>query len=111
MQQVVESAKVEDIRQALTQTIENMVRAVQPELTIEELAAYTRIASEFRQEVAKDNPDKARLYRAIPVLSFLGDVEGTIQLAERAVTLASHVAPYLPLLITLLGRLFSSPSH
>jgi hypothetical protein len=48
VQQVVEGAQVEDIRQTLTQTIENMVRAVQPELTVEELAAYTRIASEFR---------------------------------------------------------------
>jgi hypothetical protein len=109
VQQVVEGAEVEDIRQAITQTIENMVRAVQQELTVEELAAYTRIASEFRQEAAKENPDKARLYRALPVLSFLGDVEGTIELAERAVTLANQVAPYLPLLITLLARLFSSP--
>jgi hypothetical protein len=109
VQQVVEGAEVEDIRQAITQTIENMVRAVQQELTVEELAAYSQIASEFRQEAAKENPDKARLYRALPVLSFLGDVEGTIELAERAVTLANQVAPYLPLLITLLARLFSSP--
>ena len=81
------------------------------ELTVEELAAYTRIASEFRQEAAKENPDKVWLYRALPVLSFLGDVEGTIQLAERAVTLANHVAPYLPLLIMVLARIFSSSSH
>lgn len=107
VQQVVEGTQVKDIRQTLTQTIEDMVRAVQQELTVEELAVYTRIASEFRQEVAKENPDKGRLWRALPVLSILGDMEGTIQLAERAFTLASHVAPYVPLLVTLLARLLS----
>jgi hypothetical protein len=107
VQQVVEGAEVEDIRQAITQTIENMVRSVQSELTVEELAVYARVASESKQEIARENPDKGRLWRALPVLSILGDMEGTIQLAERAFTLASHVAPYVPFLVTFLVRLFS----
>jgi hypothetical protein len=43
----------------------------------------------------------------VSILSFLSDAEGTIQLGERAFALGSHVAPYLPLLITLLARYFS----
>jgi hypothetical protein len=107
VQQVVEGAHVQEIRQAITQTIEDMVSAVQRELTVEQLEAYAQIAREFQNEVVKENPDQGRIRRMISILSFLSDAEGTIQFGERFFTLGSHVAPYLPLLISLLARYFS----
>jgi hypothetical protein len=105
VQQVVENIQVNDIRETLTRTIDDMVQAVKGELTLEELAPYAQIARQFQQEIKKETPDKAWLRRAVSILSFMSDVEGTIQFGERAFLLGNYVAPYVPLLITLLARL------
>jgi hypothetical protein len=110
IQQVGHGAQASEIRGDLVRAVEDMVRAVRRELTVEQLAAYEQVVREFQQEVVKATPDKARLRRVLSVLSFLGDAEGTMQLTERAFTLGSHVAPYIPLLITLLNRLFAEGS-
>jgi len=108
VQQFVESTENIDIRQALDQVVKDMVLAVQEKLTLEQLATYAQIAREFQREVAKENPEPGRLRYLVSTLSFLSDVEGTIQWGERAFTLGSQVSQYLPLLITLLARYFSS---
>jgi hypothetical protein len=107
VQRVANNVQADDVRQALIQAVESMIRAVQGELTAEQFISYTQIARQFQQEVTKENPDKAWLRRAESILSFMSDVEGTIQFGERTFYLSSHVVPYVPLLITLLARLWS----
>jgi hypothetical protein len=101
VQQIVDGVQADEVRQALIGVIEDMVRKVQEELSAEQLATYIQVAHHFQQEVAKEKPDGARLQHALSTLSFLGDLEGTIQLAER-------IAPYMPMVTTLLARLLSS---
>jgi hypothetical protein len=105
VQQVVRPSQSTDPSRAIWQLIEDMVAAVKPELDLDELASYAQAVQELREEIKKDTPDRTLLQRSLAVLSFLGDVEGSVALGERALQLAQLVAPYLPYLVGYLNQL------
>jgi len=105
VQQVIQNTPSDDIRDVICKTVEDLVQAIKTELNLDELALYVRLAKELQQEVKKDTPDKSLMRRLLAGLSFLGDVEGTIQFGERALGLAEYVLPYLPILIGYLNKI------
>ena len=107
VQQVVKSTQPDDLRNAISRIVEDMVEAVKGELNVDELASYAQTAKDFREEIEKQNPDKSFLHRCLASLSFLGDFEGAIALGERALRLAELVLPYVPVLVGYLNQIYS----
>jgi len=105
VRQVIETSDPAEVREELERAIEDMVAAVKDLLDSAQLATYAGAARDLKAEMAKNKPDISIMRRLLGTLSFLGDLEGTIALAERALQLAETVAPYLPLLIAYLNRL------
>ena len=109
IQQVVQSTNTDEILEVISKTIEEMVGKVKEDLNIDELAFYVQAAKDFRQEIAKERPDKSVLHRLLGILSFLGSFESTIQFGDRTLRLAKQVTPYLPVLLAYLSQLLSHP--
>lgn len=107
VQQVVESTDPEALLEAVRRVVEDMVQAVKSELSLDELASYTRFARELVQELDKEKLDKARIHHLLSGLSFLGDLEGAIAFGERALRLAQIVLPYVPVLLGYLNQMLS----
>jgi hypothetical protein len=105
VQQVIQNTSPNAIRDEICKIVEDMVKAVRAELNQNELTSYVKLAKEFQEEVKKDTPSKSLLHRLLVSLSFFGDLEGAIELGDRALKLAQHVLPYLPIIIGYLNQI------
>jgi len=99
VQQAVSNTSSEEIKDVILDLVEDIVTSVKNELSVDELVEYASIAKGFKEEIAKEEPDKKILREFMSKLSFLSDVEGIISLSERAFFLAERVMPYIPVLI------------
>lgn len=105
VQQLVQQAQPEDLRETLSQTVEEMFNELQADLNRQQTAAYSDLIDAFRAEIQNEAPDPSRLHGIVSKLFFLGDVEDTISFGERLFYLGAKVAPYLSIVLAHLDQL------
>lgn len=99
VQESVERGDVEALIEALSDMTDEMVEAVRPELTTEQLAAYAAAARNLREQVEKEELNSSVIQRLIATLAFFDNLNGTLDLGKKPLRLALRVAPYVPVLL------------
>lgn len=98
VQQEIENGNVEALRVEVAQLVDDIVKAMKEELDTDQLAVYAEAAKELKQEAAKSNPNPSIIQKCLGILSFAGDLDGTLELAGKAISLSAKVSPYILLL-------------
>lgn len=98
VQQEIKDGNVEALRVEVTQLVDDIVKAMKEELDTDQLAVYAGAAKELKQEAAKGNPNPSIIQKCLGVLGFAGDLDGTLELANKAITLGTRVLPLILLL-------------
>ena len=65
------------------------------------LLAYARAIEDLRRELAADEPELSKRQRLLGTLAFLGDIEGTLGLTQRA---WPYVSALLAIAVAQAGR-------
>ena len=75
--------------------MERLVDAVKQDLTMDQLSVYTKTAQQVREEIRKPKPNPALVHKLFTILSFAGDLDGTLELGKKGLELAVKVAPLI----------------
>lgn len=98
IQQEIEDGNIEALRDEIARLSEIIVESVKDELDTDQLAVYAEAAKELEEEATKDEPNPSMFHKCLRVLSFAGDLDGTIELAGKALALGNRVLPLISLL-------------
>jgi len=89
-------------------TLEELVRQTSKFLDLSQQTLYTHHANELREELEKPQPDRTRIQRLISILSFGDQLNGTLDLGDRAFAAAVVASPYFPVLYGYIEKLLSA---
>ncbi len=106
VQQVIEGGDIAALRDEIGQMLTQVLNVVKEELTIDQLAVYESAVKDLQTEISKDVPNSSIIQKCLNVISFAGDLDGTIELGQKAIELALKVGPFIPLLQRMLVELF-----
>jgi hypothetical protein len=95
IEQAISQNDPDSLRQTIAELMEQLVDAVKQDLTMDQLSVYTKTAQQVREEIQKPKPNPALVHRLFPILSFAGDLDGTLELGKKGLELAVKVAPLI----------------
>jgi hypothetical protein len=95
IEQAISQNDPDSLRQIIAGLMEQLVDAVKQDLTMDQLSVYTKTAQQVREEIQKPKPNPALVHKLFAILSFAGDLDGTLELGKKGLVLAAKVAPLI----------------
>jgi hypothetical protein len=95
IEQAISQNDPESLCQTIAELMEQLVDAVKPDLTMDQLSVYTKTAQQVREEIQKPKPNPALVQRLLATLSFTDTLNGTLELGKKGLELAVRVAPLI----------------
>ena len=92
------------IQQAITETLDSIIKSVTDILDPDQRVAYIQTAGELRKELEQSDPNTTVIQKFMKVLSFGDALDGTLELGEKAFIASTIVAPYMPILYEYIGN-------
>jgi len=105
IEQAISQNDPDSLRQTTTDLMEQLVDAVKQDLAMDQLSVYTKTAQQVREEIQKTKPNPALVHKLFAILSFAGDLDGTLELGKKGLELAVKVSPLILTFLKAIQRL------
>ncbi|MBN2390225.1 MAG: hypothetical protein JXR84_05865 [Anaerolineae bacterium] len=95
IEQAISQNDTTSLRAEIEQLLQDLVKTVQPELSLPQYAAYVDAAQQLQQETRKDQPDPTLLHKLLSTLEFAATIDGAVEFGRKALDLYIKLAPLL----------------
>lgn len=111
VQQIFEQKDSESLRLEINKALNDLLSAVSDQLDLQQRAVYMQEAANLEQEIAKKEPNKSTIARALSVLTFGNNLNGSLALGEKAIGAIAVAAPYIVIIANGIIQLLHSIVH